>query len=476
MEMLIDGKKTASSTGEVIRVMNPATGALIDTVPAASREDIDRAFEAAEQGKKLWAKTPLHERCGKILKFTELFRAHKEELAHLLSAEVGKSLKDARTELARIDIMAEGYAERAKHLYTEVLSEAQPGMEHDITLTKRVPLGTVVCIVPFNHPVSLYMQKVAPALAMGNAVIVKPPTDCPLTLIRVTELFLEAGVPGSVIQIVTGRGSVIGDYIVEHKCADAVALTGSTQAGVHIAKLCAEKLAHVHLELGGNDAVVVFDDADLDAAVADIVISRAPNAGQTCASTKRIVVQNTVREALTEKLIERLRKIKVGDPSDESTDVGCLISEHAAKEVEEQVALTLSQGAKCLLGGKRNGAFFDMTVLGDVTAEMDIARDMEVFGPVFPVIGFDTEEEAVGIVNGSCYGLTAGVMSGDIYRAIRVAEQLDAGGVVVNGVGNYRPPELAFGGFKMSGIGREGVSATLEEMSQLKSYTMRNIR
>lgn len=477
MKMLIGGKQADALDGKTIDVYNPATGEKIDTIPSASKADMDLILQNAQRGKKIWSEVPLHERCRILVKFSQLIAEHKEELAQIICKDNGKSIRESRGEMARIDHSARGYAERANHLYSDVLSDAQAGMEHDFFVTRREPLGVVLCVVPFNYPISLYTQKVVPALAMGNAVIIKPATDNPLAVIRITELLLEAGVPGDAAQLVTGRGSVVGDYFSGSPLIDAITLTGSTEVGVSVASNAAKHLHHVHLELGGNDAMIVFEDADLEKAAAEAAANRAMNAGQTCAAPKRFIVQNSVKECFTQMLLEKIKDIHIGNPSDETTDVGCLITEKAAMTVEEQVEYTVKQGARLLAGGKRyDRTFFPLTVLADVTKDMDVAKDMEIFGPVYPIIGFDTEEEAVEIANSSKYGLMGGVLSEDYKKCFRVAQKLECGGVVINGNGNYRPPESPFGGFKMSGLGREGVSATLEEMSQIKTYIIKGVR
>ena len=297
-----------------------------------------------------------------------------------------------------------------------------------------------------------------------------------MTNIRMTELLLEVGVPGNAVQIITGKGSIVGNHLVSSPKIDAVTLTGSTEVGLSVAEVAAKNLHHTHLELGGNDAFIVLDDADLEVAANDLVFSRGMNAGQVCAAPKRIIVHNKVKDRFAEMLVEKLKKINVGDTADPDTDIGCLINEKAAIEVESQVQYTIDQGARCILGGKRTGgAYFPMTVLVDVTAEMDVAKDMEIFGPVFPLIGFDTDEEAVAIANASMYGLMSGIMGGE-KRAIKMAAQMESGGVIVGGTGNYRPLEFPFGGYKMSGLGREGISATLEEMSQLRTIVLKGFR
>lgn len=476
MKMLIGGQRVDAGDGKTIQVFNPATGEVLDTVPSATEEDIERALGFAQEGRRIWAGTPQHERSRILMKFASLVESHEEELAVLMAKDTGKAIKQARAEIAGVPSVFKGYAEKANHLYGITLPDSQPGTERDIVFTRREPLGVVVCVVPFNFPANTYAHKVAPALAVGNAVIIKPASDNPLTGIRLTELLLESGVPGSVAQLVTGSGSTVGKYLVSSPKIDAVSLTGSTPAGIEVARDAAQHLHRVFLELGGNDPFIVFEDADLELAVDEVIAGRTNNAGQICCAPKRMIVQNSIKDAFAGMLVERLRTLKVGAPLDYDTDIGCLINERSAITVENQVKHTIEQGARCVLGGKRfNRTFFEPTVLVDVTPEMDVAKDMEVFGPVFPIIGFDTLEEAVSIANSSIYGLMAGVMTRDMNKAMTTAARLECGGVVINGSGRYRTPETPFGGYKMSGIGREGISHTLEEMTQIKYVVMKRI-
>ena len=476
MEMLIGSGNEHTLNRDRIEIRKPHNGELIDTVPKATPEDVELILDCAQKGKVEWGETPLSARCKILMKYADLVDAEQESLAWLLCRETGKAIKSAQAEISRVGLMVRGYAERALHLYGDVLSHASPGMETDVVFTRREPLGVVACVVPFNHPASLFTQKIAPALAMGNAIIVKPASYNPLTVIRLTELLLDAGVPANAAQLVTGSGALIGDYLVASKKINAITLTGSTEVGVMVAEQAAKHLHHVHLELGGNDPLIVFGDADVDYAVEEAVIARAFNVGQTCAASKRLIIHNSIKDEFAEKLVARLKTIRVGDPEDPNTEVGCLISAGASRDVQSQVDHTIAQGARCIMGGTNNGdAFYPMTVLVDVTPEMDVASDLEIFGPVFPVIGFDTPEEAITIANSSIFGLMSGIITNDYKLAMKVAKAMESGGVVVGGSGNYRPPEFAFGGYKMSGIGREGVSATLEEMSQLKSIALKNI-
>lgn len=475
MKMLINGASVDASDGKRIEITNPATGAVVDTVPAATKDDCEAVLDAAVRAKDAWASTPIHQRVDVMLKFADALDAHAEEIAKIQCLEQGKLIGDCRVEMETTARLFRGYARRASHLYGNVFPDNHPGAENDLIFTRREPLGVVVCIVPFNFPAELFAHKVAPALAMGNVVIVKPSIDNPLHTIRLVELLRESGAPDGVCQVVTGKGSVIGPNLLHTRKIDAISFTGSTEVGQQLVRDSAEYLHRVFMELGGNDAMIVFDDVDIDYAVEQAIQGRAANAGQVCCSTKRFIVHNRIREQFTKKLCERLSQFKMGDPMDPATTMPCLINEQAAIEVEKQIAHTVSQGATLAMGGKRvNRTFIEPTVLSNVTAEMDIAVDMEVFGPVFPIIGFDTAEQAVAIANATRYGLNGGVVTNDPYKAFAVARKMQCGIVNLNGTGNYRTIDTAFGGYKMSGLGREGVSHTLEEMSQVKTYAIPN--
>lgn len=474
--MFIDGNAVAASDGVTFDVVNSATQEFLDTAPKATAADVRQAIEAAQAGKKIWAATPVHERSRILHACADAIDARREELARSLSTEMGKIIREARPEIRVCAQILRGFAEKANHHYGKTMTEYQVGTENDIIFTRREPLGVVACISPFNYPVELVTQKFAAALAAGNAVIIKPASDNPLTVMKVVEICLSCGVPGNVLQLVTGSGGVVGDLLAASPLINAISLTGSTEVGLQVAAAGVKTLKRVFLELGGNDPYIVFADADMDQAVRDAVQGRVQNAGQTCCAPKRFIVQDSVKQAFIDGAIRRIRELKLGSPLDDATDFGSLISERAAKEVLRQVEHTVSQGAKLVLGGKLyDKTYFEPTILDEVTVEMDVAKDMEIFGPVLPVISFKTEKEAVAIANATCYGLQGGVMTRDMGVAMRVASQLECGGVVINSSGNYRHLDQPFGGYKMSGVGREGVSVTLDEMTQEKSYIMKNI-
>ncbi len=476
MKMFIGGKAKDSSDHKTIAIYNSATQELIDEVPSATEEDVNEAINIAKQGSKLWSAMPTHARARILLKCADVLEAHIEELSVLLSTEMGKIIREARGEVDCAVQILRSYVEKAKHFYGKTMTDAQPSCDKDIIFTRREPLGVIACIAPFNYPVELSMHKVASALSVGNSVILKPASENPLTLIRVVELMLEAGVPGSALQIITGRGSLVGSILVESPDIDAVSFTGSTEVGQAIAQNASRTLKHLFLELGGNDPFIVFDDADMELAVSECASGRIQNAGQTCCAPKRFLVQNSIKDIFVEKLIGRLKSVKRGSPLDEQTELGALISPKAALEVQKQVEQTVRQGAKCVFGGTLSApTYFEPAVLLDVTTEMSICKDMEVFGPVFPIIGFDTEEEAVSIANNTPFGLNAGVMTKDMKKAFRVASKMECGSVIINGSGNYRNIDQPHGGRKMTGLGREGVSYTLEEMTQPKAYILKSV-
>lgn len=476
MKMFIDSKRAEASDGRTIQVLNSATQEFIDTIPAATEEDVQRAIAAAQEGKKVWKAIPVHERSRILCCCADHIDARREELARSLSTEMGKIIREARPEIRVCAQILRGFAEMANHRYGHTMTDYQIGTENDIIFTRYEPLGVVACISPFNYPVELCFQKVAAALAAGNAVIIKPATDNPLTIMKIVEICWECGVPGNVLQLVTGSGAAVGGILSESPDIQAISLTGSTAVGYDVAQKGAKTMKRVFMELGGNDPFIVFEDADLEQAIANAFAGRIQNAGQTCCSPKRFIVQNSVKDAFITGVKEKIASINVGSPLDDETEMGCLISPKAAADVQKQVEYTIAQGAKLVCGGHVfRESYFEPTILDDITLDMDVVNDLEIFGPVFPVIGFDTEEEAIEIANATIYGLQSGVMTRDMARAMRVASRLECGGVVINSSGNYRHVDQPFGGWKQSGIGREGISVTLDEMTQAKSYILKNI-
>ena len=476
MKSLIGNKWCDSSDGKVIEVYNPATNELIDTVPSLTKEDVERAIDYADAHQKDWEAKSVIERCEVLSRFAELVEENKDELAMLLSKETGKPIKEAYNEIANIQIGVPGYVEKVKHEYGNIVYRGtEKGQENTIQYTIQQPLGVVVAIIPFNFPSDIFINKVPPALLMGNAVILKPASVNPLTLTKYVELLVEAGVPAGIISVVHGSGSVVGKTLTSSKKVDMVSLTGSTAAGIDAAKNCADHCAHSSLELGGNDAFILCADGDMDLAIEETVWGRLYNTGQVCCASKRFLVENSVKDEFIRKMTDKINSLKQGNPQDMSTDIGCLVSEEAAIEVERQVQETIKAGATLVCGGKRNGAFYEPTILDNVTPDMEVAKDMEIFGPVIPVIGFDDLEEAIEIANKSIYGLSGSIITKDISKAIKVSEKMECGGFVINGASFFRSFEQPFGGWKYSGIGNEGIMTTLKEMSRTKTVILKNI-
>lgn len=475
MKMILAGQRTDAADGRTVASVNPVTGEVIDSFPKASEEDARRCLEAARRGAEKWGALSMRERADILSRCVDAVAERAQELSTLMCRETGRLYGQCVYEVNCTIRQFRDYIEYAKHMTGKSYQDMDaPNRLGSFAFTVREPLGVVVCITPFNYPLEILTFKLAPALLMGNAVVVKPPSMASITVLRYVEILLDAGLSGEVCQVITGDGAQLGDWLVDSDKVNAVSFTGSTSVGVHIAKLSAPYLHRLVLELGGNDAVVIFEDADLNYVISESLV-RLWNAGQTCCGTKRYLVHNTIRAEFVEKLAGIMRQVKVGDPFDPKTEMGSLISEAAAVRAEQQIRRAVEQGARLVCGGERNGAFLTPAVLDEVGAEMDVAKDEECFAPVFSVIGFDTEEEAIAIANATSYGLNAGVITSDMNRAVRVAMKLQAGTVVTNSVSQWRTNEAPFGGVKMSGWGRECLEYSLEEMSQLKTVAIKGV-
>lgn len=476
MKNLVAGEFKDASNGAVIEVYNPATNELLDTVPSATVEDVDACVQAAVKAQKEWAKVPLHERGRIIEKFADLVEENAKDLATLLCKETGKPIREAEAEIGNTRTFAYGYVEKAKHMYgITIPAGTEVGQEHTIQMTQQEPLGVVACIIPFNFPCDLFGQKVPSALVMGNAVIVKPASTNPLTLHKYCELLKIAGIPDGVINILSGSGEVCGSALAAHPGVHLISVTGSTRVGMETMATASKNLSHVMLELGGNDAFIFLEDGDMDKAIEETVWGRLYNTGQVCCASKRFLIHNSRKQEFIDKMKAKIETLKVGNPLDPETEIGCLISEKAAIGIENQVNETIAAGATLVCGGKRDGAFYQPTILDNVTRDMEVAKDMEIFGPVISVIGFDTMEEAIEIANQSNYGLCGCVFTSDMKKAFKVVNALECGGAVINGASFYRAAEMPFGGWKHSGIGNEGIATTLKEMSRTKTIVLKNI-
>ncbi len=476
MKMIIAGEYVASKDNKELPVYNPYTGEVVDTVPAATQEDIDYAARFAVKAQKKWRDVPVHKRVDLAYRFLEIVKEHKEELAVLLTEESGKPIRQSRIEINNIFISWRAFCEKAKHIYGSVIPEGQEeNHDGDIVITTREPIGVVACVIPFNFPCNLFNQKVAPAILSGNAAIVKPSMENPLTVGKLVGYLKEAGVPDGVVQYVTGKGSEIGRFISENPDIEALTLTGSTAVGVNVAKSAAGTLKTVALELGGNDAFIVLKDATLYTAVKEAVNTRFFNAGQICCAPKRFIIHKSLYNDFVERVVSEVKKFKIGAPLDDTTDIGTLINEDAAIEVEKQINMTVEQGGKIACGGKRDKTVIEPTVLIDVPYSADIMHDVEVFGPVIACCSFEDDEEALALANDTKFGLGASVFTNDMKKAVYFSKHFEAGSVVINGSSYFRSFEMPFGGYKKSGIGTEGVYSTFNELTKLKCVILKGI-
>lgn len=480
MKMFIDGKACDSSDGKTIDVINPATGEVIDTVPSATKEDIDRAISVAVEGQKKWARDyPLHKRISIFEKFRELCTENREAIAKMLCRESGRPICEAYGDFDAIHQQVQGFSSAAQCLLSGVTQPygSLAGAEGDFDVTVREPIGVIVSIPAFNGPINMWGKKAVPALLAGNSVIHKPPTDDPLSTLMTMELAYEAGIPGYALQVVTGRGENCGEWLSSDKRIGGVSLTGSTEVGLQVARNLINGLKYMQLELGGNAPSIICEDADVDLAVNECIRLRAvPRAGQLCSVSKRFIVHSSIKKEFVEKLVMNLKQYKTGDPMDPDTRIGTLISEKAARGVEEQVNHTIAQGAKLLYGNIRNGAYYLPTVLDDCTRDMDIAHNLEVFGPVFPIFVFDDIEEAISLANDTDYGLSSSVFTKDYGNGLMIANQLEAGNVIINGNACYGTMRSPFNGYKLSGFGSpESQTHTLLSMTEEKEIVFRHM-
>jgi aldehyde dehydrogenase (NAD+) len=466
-DLLIGGKRTAPGTGAYATDFDPATEAPIAHVAQGTVADVDRAVAAARGALRTWGGMRPADRARILYRFADLLRAHQEEFIALESLDGGKPLSAVRRQdvPAAIDTLAY-YAGWADKIHGQVIP-TRPGA---LTYTVREPVGVVAAIVPWNFPLMIGMWKIAPALACGCTVVVKPAELTPLSALRLAELALEAGVPEGVLNVVTGEGSVVGEALVQHPAVDKVTFTGSPGVGRRIMQGAAGNFKRVTLELGGKSANVIFADADLDAAVRAAASGIFFNAGQVCSAGSRILVQDAVYDEVVERLAHLARAVRVGDPQDTSTTMGPLISAKQMATVLGYIDIGEREGARVAAGGARigdTGYFVAPTVLAGVRHEMRVSQE-EIFGPVASVIRFSDEADAVRIANGTRFSLAAGVWSSDIGRVHRVAQSLKAGTVWINTYG-YTDVRLPWGGAGDSGLGREHGDAAIDNFTEPKA-------
>jgi succinate-semialdehyde dehydrogenase/glutarate-semialdehyde dehydrogenase len=472
--MLIDGEWREGSTGRTFVVRNPATGESIAEVPDGSLDDVRAAVEAAHRAFPAWSHLPADGRATVLHKAATLMRERQEELARLLTMENGKPISESRGEVAASAAFLDWNAEEARRTYGQVVPAASPDKR---VLVLRQPVGVVAAITPWNFPLSMPARKVAPALAAGCTVVLRPSRATPLVAIEMFRILREAGMPAGVANIVTGTNSAeAGRELAEHPLVRKVTFTGSTEVGKQLMRYAAGTMKRVSFELGGHAPFIVFEDADLEKAAQAVILSRFRNAGQTCICTNRLFVQHGIAERFSARVAELARNLKVGNGLDAGVSVGPLIDERGFQKVEEHVADALSHGAEVLAGGRRvspeglQGYFYAPTVLGNVQTDMLVMHD-ETFGPVLPVMPFATEDDAIRLANDTPFGLAAYFFTRDIGRGFRVAEGLEYG---IVGLNDPLPtgPHIPFGGFKESGIGRENGAEGLQHFMEVKALSI----
>ncbi|HEY8051554.1 MAG TPA: NAD-dependent succinate-semialdehyde dehydrogenase [Steroidobacteraceae bacterium] len=466
-QAFIGGKWIDAANGATQPVVNPATGENIGTVPDMGAAETRRAIEAARQAFPAWAALTAKERAAILRRWHELLMANQEDLATLMTAEQGKPLTESRGEIAYGASFIEWFAEEGKRLYGDVI----PGHQADKrNLVLRQAVGVVAAITPWNFPLAMITRKAGPALAAGCTFVCKPAHQTPYSALAAAALAERAGVPAGVLNVVTGiAAAAIGEEMTSNPLVRKVTFTGSTGVGKKLLAQCAGTVKKVSMELGGNAPFIVFEDADLDAAVAGAIASKYRNTGQTCVCANRLLVQAPVYEAFAAKLVRAVEKLRVGDGLQGPTDQGPLIDAKALAKVEQHVADAVSKGAHVALGGKRHalgGTFYEPTVLTDVTPAMLAARE-ETFGPVAPLFRFDTESDAIRMANDTEFGLAAYFYTRDLARSWRVAEALEYGMIGLN-TGIFSTEVAPFGGMKESGMGREGSKYGILDYTEIK--------
>ncbi len=472
-QCLVNGRWTGAASGKTAPVRNPATGEAIGTVPAMSAADTRAAIEAAQAAFPGWRAQTAKDRATLLKRLQALMLQHQEDLAVIMTAEQGKPLAEARGEIGYAAAFIEWFAEEAKRIYGDVIPG--PAKDRRIIVLKQ-PVGVVASITPWNFPTAMIARKIGPALAAGCTVVAKPAIETPFSALALAELAMRAGIPPGVLNVVTGPAREIGAELTANPLVRKLTFTGSTEVGKLLIAQCAPTVKKISMELGGNAPFIVFDDADLDAAVAGAMASKYRNTGQTCVCANRLLVQSKVYDEFAKRLAVAVGKLRVGDGLKGETDQGPLINMNAVEKVEAHIADAVGKGARVVTGGHRHalgGTFFEPTVLLDVTPAMQVARE-ETFGPVAPLFRFATEEDAIRMANDTEFGLAAYMYTRDLGRSFRVAEALEYGMVGLN-TGIISTEVAPFGGVKESGMGREGSKYGIEDYVEIKYVSIAGV-
>ncbi|MBY5406823.1 NAD-dependent succinate-semialdehyde dehydrogenase [Rhizobium leguminosarum] len=464
-KVYIDGGWHAATSGEAISVKNPANQEVIGTVPRCGADETDVAIRAAEKALIGWRKKTAAERAGLLERWYDLMIEHRDDLARIMTLEQGKPLAEARGEITYGASFVKWFAEEARRIYGETIPSASSDGR---IIVQKQAIGVVAAITPWNFPNAMITRKAAPALAAGCTIVIKPAELTPFSALALGVLAARAGIPNGVINILTGQSSAIGGALTKSPIVRKLTFTGSTRVGKILMEQCAATVKRVGLELGGNAPFVIFDDADIDAAVAGVLASKFRNGGQTCVCANRILVQEGIYAAFAGKLAAATAALKVGDGLLEDSVIGPMINQAAIDKIEQHVHDAVSKGAKIATGGRlKTGLFYEPTVLTEATTAMIIASD-ETFGPVAPLFRFKTEEEAITMSNDTPYGLAAYLYTRDLSRSFRVAEALEFGMVGIN-ASSVSTASAPFGGIKESGLGREGSHHGIEEFLEMKT-------
>ena len=452
----------------MIEVYDPGNGELVGSVPSASREDVENVLATASKAADIARNMPAHLRMSVLRDVAEQLRQRHEEFAEVIAKEGVKTIREARKEVTRCVETLRISAEEARRLGGEIIAfDQMPGSENRFGYYKRLPVGVIVAITPYNDPLNLVAHKIGPAIAAGNAVILKPHSSTPLSAKKLVDLFDATELPTGVLQLITGAGAVIGDQLVSDPRVRMVSFTGGPRVGKRI--LARAGLKKIGMELGGNCPCIVMGDADMDLAVESTVSGAFWAAGQNCLHVQRIYIQKDHFEDFSKRFVTLTQRMTVGDKMDEATDMGPMINDAAALKVSEFVAGAVALGARILTGGECAGRYFQPTVLDNVSADCRISKE-EVFGPVVALYPFGEISAAIDLANDVDYGLQAGVFTRDLATAHRIADGLNCGGVMINDSSDYRMDAMPFGGTRGSGLGKEGVVHAIHEMTELKTY------
>ncbi|BAU73105.1 NADP-dependent succinate-semialdehyde dehydrogenase [Metapseudomonas furukawaii] len=463
-QAFIDGAWVDADNGQSIKVNNPATGEIIGTVPKMGAAETRRAIEAADRALPAWRELTAKERAGKLRRWFELMMANQEELARLMTMEQGKPLAESRGEIAYAASFLEWFAEEGKRIYGDTIPGHQPDKR---LLVLKQPIGVTAAITPWNFPAAMITRKAGPALAAGCTMVIKPASQTPFSALAMAALAEQAGIPRGVLSVVTGSAGEVGSELTSNPIVRKLSFTGSTEIGRQLMAECAKDIKKVSLELGGNAPFIVFDDADLDAAVEGALASKYRNAGQTCVCANRLYVQDSVYDAFTDKLKAAVAKLKIGNGLMDGVTTGPLIDEKAIAKVEEHISDAVALGAQVVAGGNSlGGSFFEPTILVNVPKNAKVAKE-ETFGPLAPLFRFTDESDVIAQANDTEFGLAAYFYARDLSRVFRVGEALEYGIVGIN-TGIISTEVAPFGGIKASGIGREGSKYGIEDYLEIK--------